>query len=256
MSTLEQTLSTIDWSRPVGIHCIDDRGYKNADQNIKLGGASSYGLAYDTYVARSLSREGKFDAEMPVGELAKVITKGLARHALLASVHHECAAEANVLPIADEILTHGEPILHEVNRVMDGSVDESKFEQLQDFYARLRTDAMLFRGVEVEAASMGSDDAHPRINRSHLAHEDHVAQQLRVNTQADTWHDAPLAYANGRPLYQYDEWAVRPIAEKIDAFVPHDNVEGFALASVVRVVATSRLLPRDKTRSGVDIILS
>lgn len=256
MSTLEHTLNTIDWSRPVGIHCIDDRGYKNADQNIKLGGASSYGLAYDMYAARALGREGKLDVEMPVGDLAKVITKGLARHALLASVHHECAAEANVLPIADEIIAHGEPILREVNRVMDGNVDESKFEQLQSFYAQLRTDAVLFRGVEAEAASMGSDADHPRIARSHLAHEDHVAQQLRINTQSDTWHDAPLAYANGQPLYQYDEWAIRPIAEKIDAFVPHDNVEGFALASVVRVVATSRLLPRDKKRSGVDIVLN
>ena len=250
MKTIEQAPNVIDWSKPVGIHCIDDRGYKNASQNIKPGGAASHGLAIDTYAARTIGRDGEMDVEMPIGKLAGVITKGLGRHGLFASIHHECAAEANVLPIADEIIIHGESILHEVNRVMDGSVDESQFKRLQAFYARLRTDTLLFRGVDLEAVAMENDG----VIRSHLAHEHHAAQQLRVNTQVNTWHDASHAYANGQPLYQLDEWALRPIAEKIDAVIPHDNVDGFVLAAVTRALATARLLPCDNTRSGVDVI--
>lgn len=254
MSAYEQNLKHVDWSRPVGIHCIDDRGYEDAIQNIKLGGASSYGLAYDTYAARALARDGRLEAEMPTGELAKVITKGLARYALLANLHHECAAELYAPAIGREIVTNGEPIFNEANRILDGSISESKFEQLQRFYAGLDSDTALFRGVDVEAISMERDDSHPAIRRSRLAHGDHSADTLRVNTAPDTWHDAADAFANGSPLYQYDSWAVRPVAEKIDAIIPHDNVDGFVIASVARVVATSRLLPRDEHRTGVDII--
>lgn len=253
MSAPEKNLNLIDWSRPVGIHCIDDRGYVDAIQNVKVGGASSYGLAYDTYAARMLTQDGRFEAGMPTGELAKVITKGLTRSALLAVLHHGCAAELGVPAIGREIVTNGEPIYNEANHILDGTIRESTFEQLQYFYASLGRDTSLFRGVEAEAASMERDDVLPAIDRSHLAHDDHVADTLRVNTTADTWHDAASAYADGAPLYQYDSWAVRPIAEKIDAIIPHDNVDGFAIASVVRVVATSRLLPRDN-RTGVDIV--
>jgi hypothetical protein len=255
LSAHEYNLKLIDWSRPVGIHCIDDRGYEDDMQNIKSGGASSYGLAYDTYAARALARDGRFEAEMPTGEVAKIITKGLARRALLASLHHECAAELNVLAIGREIVTNGELIFNEANRILDGSISESKFEQLQYFYAGLSRDTSLFRGVDTEAASMARDDSHPAIMRSHLAHDDHSADTLRINTTPNTWHDAADAYANGTPLYQYDSWAVPLIGEKIDAIIPHDNVDGFAIASVVRVVATSRLLPRDKGRTGVDIAI-
>jgi hypothetical protein len=254
LSAHEQNLKRIDWSRPVGIHCIDDRGYEDAIQNVKPGGASSYGLAYDTYAARALARDGRLEAEMPTGELAKVITKGLARYALLANLHYGCAAELSAPAIGHEIVSNGEPIFNEVNRILDGDIGESKFEQLQRFYASLYNDTSLFRGVDIEAANMERDDTHPAIKRSHLAHGDHSADTLRVNTTIDTWHDAAGAYADGAPLYQYDSWAVRPIAEKIDAIIPHDNVDGFVIASVARVVATSRLLPRDKHRTGVDIV--
>jgi len=254
LSAHEQNLKRIDWSRPVGIHCIDDRGYEDAIQNIKPGGASSYGLAYDTYAARALARDGRFEAEMPTGELAKVITKGLTRYALLAHLHHGCAAELSAPAIGREIVANGEPIFNEVNRILDGNISESKFEQLQYFYAGLDRGVSLFRGVDVEAANMERDDTHPAIKRSHLAHDDHSANTLRVNTTTGTWHDAAGAYADGAPLYQYDSWAVPPIAEKIDAIIPHDNVDGFVIASVARVVATSRLLPRDKHRMGVDIV--
>jgi hypothetical protein len=253
LSTHEQNLQPIDWSRPVGIHCIDDRGYADSHQNLKLGGASSYGLAFDTYAARALVRDGRLEAEIPTGELAKVITKGLARYELLANLHHGCAAELGVPAIGHEIVSNGEPIFNEVNRILDGSVSESEFEQLQRFYAGLDHDTSLFRGVAVEAAHMESDGTHPAIGRSYLAHDDHSADTLRINTTTDTWHDAAGAYADGAPLYQYDLWAVPPIAERIDAIIPHDNVDGFALASVVRVVATSRLLPREH-RKGVDIV--
>ncbi|MNQ03920.1 hypothetical protein D3C85_166250 [compost metagenome] len=255
MKTIEQVPNVIDWSRPVGVHCIDDRGYENSGQNIKLGGASSYGLAYDTYAARAIDRNGKLDVDLSAGELAKVITKGLSRYALLACTHHECAAEAGVGAVADQFTSNGESILRETNRILDGSVNESEFEKLQYFYAQLASNEKLFRGVDIEAVTMDTDGSHPMIERSRLAHEYHAATSLRINSKVDTWHDASTAYANGLPEYGYDIWALRPTAEKIDAIVPHDNIDGFALASVARVVATSRLLPRDSTRSGIDIVI-
>jgi hypothetical protein len=255
MKTIEQVSNVIDWSKPVGIHCIDDRGYKSADQNIKLGGASSYGLAYDTYAARALDRNGELDVDLSAGELAKVITKGLSRYALLACTHHGCAAEAGVSAVADQFTSSGESIFSETNRILDGSVSESEFEKLQHFYAQLASNEKLFRGVDIEAACMDTDGNQPMIERSRLAHEHHAATSLRINSKVDTWHDASTAYANGLPEYGYDIWALRPTAEKIDAIVPHDNVDGFALASVARVVATSRLLPRDSTHSGIDIVI-
>ena len=191
---------------------------------------------------------------MPTGELAKVITKGLARYALLANLHHGCAAELNVLAIGEEIVTNGEPIFNEANRILDGNISESKFEQLQYFYAGLSRGTSLFRGVNTEAASMERDDSHPAIMRSHLAHGNHSADTLRVNTIQGTWHDAADTYANGTPLYHYDGWVVPVVGEKINAIIPHDNVDGFVIASVVRLVATTRLLPRDEHSTGVDII--
>ncbi len=246
-------ITPLDPLRPVGIDCIDDRGYEGLGQNIKLGGAASYGLAYDTYAARLLGGDS-IDTMPPVGEAAKVITKGLARHALFARLHYGCAAEASAMPVANEIVLHGEAIYRDVNRVLDGSADESKFEQLQAFYSRLSRDEALFRSVEAEAASMEDDSEQSAIERARLAHENHVATKLLVNNQTNTWYDAARGYESGDPHYAYDLWAVRPIAERIDTIMPHDSVEDFVLASVARVVATARLLPRTQTQTGVDIV--
>jgi hypothetical protein len=224
-------------------------------QNIKTGGAASHGLALDTYAARMLARDGQLEAEMPVGEAAKVITKGLAQDALLARLHALCAAEAYVAAIAREIVTNGGPILIAANDIFGGSIKELEFEMLQRFYARLVNDTSLFRGVDIEAASMERNDAHPAIVRSRLAHADHKAKTLRVNTTPDTWYDAAAAYANGDPSYGYDRWAMLGVAGKIDTILPHNNMGGFAVASAVRLAATSRLLPRDEHSKGVDIVI-
>jgi len=254
MHAFEQTFTPLDPSRPVGIDCIDDRGYEGSEQNIKLGGAASYGLAYDTYAARMLGGNS-IDGIPPVGEAAKVITKGLARHALLARLHHGCAAELNAMPIADEIILHGEEVYRGMNQVLDGSADESKFEQLQDFYRHLRRDTALFRGVDTEAACMEDNYDQSAIQRAYLAHEDHKATELVVNRQPDTWYDVARMHAAGDPRYAYDLWAVRPIAERIDTIMPHDSVEDFVFASVARVVATTRLLPRSQDQVGIDIVV-
>lgn len=253
MRASEELVTPLDPLGPVGIDCIDDRGYEGLGQNIKLGGAASYGLAYDTYAARSLGGDS-IDAMPPVGEAAKVITKGLARHALFARLHYGCAAEASAIPVADEIILRGDAVYRDMNKVLDGSVDEAKFEQLQAFYSRLRHDEALFRGVEIEAASMEDDSEQSAIQRARLAHENHVATGLLVNERAGTWYDAARAYESGDPHYAYDLWAVRPIAERIDTIMPHDSVEDFVLASVARVVATAHLLPRTQTQAGVDIV--
>lgn len=254
MRAFEQSFIPLDLHRPIGIDCIDDRGYDGLQQNIKLGGAASYGLAYDAYAARQLSGNG-IDTMPPIGEAAKVITKGLARHALLARLHYGCAAELNAMPVADEIILYGEEVHRDVNRVLDGSVDGSKFERLQEFYHNLRHDVGLFRGVDTEAACMEDNHDQSAIQRVHLAHEDHGATELVVNAQPDTWYDAAQAYAVGDPRYAYDLWAVRPIAERIDTIIPHDSVEDFVLASVARVVATARLLPRCQDQTGIDIVV-
>ncbi len=252
MKTIEQTPNVIDWSKPVGIHCIDDRGHEGATQDIK-NAAGSYGYTLDTYAARAIGRDGKLDVYMPVGVGAKVVTKGLSRYALLGCIHEACAAEGGVLAIADQFATNGEFILNETNRLLDGSVKESTFEKLQGFHEQLSTDERLFRGVAIEAAAMDSDDDLPRIPRSRLLNAEHAATQLRINMQKDTWYDAATTYAQGKSEYNYDLWAVPLVAEKINTIIPHDNIEGFVIASVARTVAISRLLPRDHTATGIDI---
>lgn len=244
MSAAEQFLMQVDPSLPVGIDCIDDRGYKTRRQNIKLGGAASYGLAYDLYAARTIAG-GSIDTARPIGETAKIITKGLTRYALLAQLHNNCAAELNVIPVADQIILHGETIYNGMNDVLDGSIDTAKFEQLQEIYRDLRDNATLFRGVEQEAASMEDNSDGLAIARSDLAHDKHLAdpEVLIVNRKPGTWFDAAGAYAAGSPHYDYDLWAVPVVAERIDTIMPHDSVENFVLASAARVVATARLLP-------------
>lgn len=257
MSAPEQQLKPIDYSLPIEIDCVDDQGYQNGKQNVKTA-ASPFGLSQDTSAARWLRSDGRFGAEIPVGPQAKVLTVGLGRFGLESTLHQNCGGEQGAQAIGDQIVNNGELILRKMNRILGGSVNESTFEQLQQFYARLYSDPLLYRGVDIEAATMTRADELPAIERSPLAHTDgHRASKIRVNTTPDTWFDAAEAYANGEPYYHYDLWAVEPIAEKIDTIIPHDNVEGFVIASVARIVATSRVLPNpDKNRTGIDIVIA
>lgn len=250
-------LSELDLSIPVAIDCIDDRGLMNTGQNIKIG-AGAYGLAQDLHAARSTgSLEVGHESIPTLGETAKIITAYVGRYALFASVHEACAAEAGIVSVGQTIIERPSEVLQRANAIMQGDISTNQYEQVAEAYQRMLFDpaTRVFRSTETEAACMDRSMKHRAITRKLLANELHMGGELQANHVKNTWFAAAAAYEAGESAYHVDQWVVPVLAETIDEVLPHDNVDGFVIASSIRHAATSLLLPYkgDCENPGLDI---
>lgn len=250
-------LLNIDWSETLAIDCIDDRGLADSGQNIKIA-AGAYGLSQDLHVARSMRYpETQNESLHSLGEAAKIITAGLGRSALAASTHQMCAAEQGIITVGRTIIDRPDEVLSAAKQIIRGDITTNQYEQVSGAYDAMlfRPGTQVFRSVELEAECMDTNDRYRSIVRKLLANDLHVADGIQVNHVPYTWFDTAESYREGNATYHVDQWAIEPIAEIIDEVLPHDNINGFVLASSIRTAAVSLLLPRngDTAKPGLDI---
>lgn len=250
-------LYDIDSSSRLGLDCIDDRGLmaqNDVQQNIKTP-AGVYGLAQDLHIARLTKNPEAYEQEVqPLGESAKIIANRLG---MICCTHQVCAAEQGVLSIGRTIIEKPEQTLAIAKRIHGGDITDTEYETVANAYGHILFSGLTkaFRGAEREASCMDNKGLYVAIPRKPLANSDHVSTELYVNHRKGTWFDAVQAHRAGNARYHADQWAIPDVAEQVDDILPHDNVDGFVLASSIRLAATSQNLPYggDESRLGLDI---
>lgn len=267
----------IDYSRRLGLECIDDRGLVAfdeeglpfVDQSIKTP-AGPYGLAQDQLVAR-LTASPKNATELglylqnavPLGRSAKIIAHQLGHSMIIASTHEACAAEEGIRTIAKTVVEKPDEILTDARTIHQGDITEEQYQTVAQAYGLILLSGLnrIFRGEDKEARCMdgpeyGGFHEFPLadIKRSKLANQAHLSKVFQTNHRKNTWFDTQKAYKED-PAYHADQWAVPMLAENIDLALPHDNIEGFIIANCIRTAATAHNLPRegDAEVTGLDI---
>lgn len=251
-------LTQTDAGQVIGVDCIDDRGYALRRQNIKVA-AGPFGLANDVMAAHAVIRgNAHIDDEKPVGQIAKMIRRGLGMHALDACTHSECAAENGARPIAQFIAddTHYDVVRHSTGELLDRDIDSRQFDIVREFYGNLASSPSVLRAPEREAECMDNHGAISPIDRHELAHELHSSGTMIWNNMENTWFDAQQAKEDGHELYVVDGWAVPRFARGINSEIPIFNSEQdiavLSLSMAIRHAAISHILPaEDGKNSGV-----
>ena len=245
-------------SQMIGVDCIDDRGYAVRRQNVKVA-AGPFGLAMDVMAAHAVMRSNaRIDDEKPVGQIAKIIRRGLGVHALDACTHNECAAENGARPIAQFIADEAnyDAVRHSTGELLDRDIDGEQFDIVREYYGNLATDQSVLRAPEREAECMDNEGVISPIDRHALAHEEHSSGTMIWNSMENTWFDAQQAKRDGYELYVVDGWAVPRFARGINSEIPifnnEQDVAVLSLSMAIRHAAISHILPaEDGENSGV-----